>query len=164
MQITTIISTAYDSTKRLLVKVRRFGKSDIQTPFQANPFGVDSNPIKGMKAIYSNTSEAGKNVIVGYINEDNLSEAGETRLYSTDENGVLKTYIWLKKNGDILLGGDTGNVVKYTELNLGLQQFKIDMQAELVKIAAGISAGGGSYSPATLSIDIADSKVNKVKV
>jgi len=164
MQITSIITTAYDSSKRLLVKVRRFGKSDIQTPYQSNPFGLDSNPIAGMKAIYSATSEAGKNVIVGYLNVDQLSQTGEARLYATDSNGVLKTYVWLKNNGDILLGGDSDNLVKYTPLNNGLQDLRLALQQELIAIAAGISAGGGSYTPGTLNINISNSKVDKVKV
>lgn len=164
MQYTTVISTAYDSAKRLLVKVRRFGKDDIQTPTQANPYGVDSNPIAGMKAIYSATTEAGKNVIVGYINKDHLSDVGETRIFSTDSNGVLKTYVWLKNDGDLLLGGDSDNLVKYSPLNQSMEQLQMFITQQLTLIASGISAGGGSYTPGTLNIDISGSKVDKVKV
>jgi hypothetical protein len=46
MQLTRVISTQLDSLNRRLIKVLRFGKSDVQTPFQALPHGIDSNPVK----------------------------------------------------------------------------------------------------------------------
>lgn len=164
MQYTTVISTAKDAAKRLLVKVRRYGKDDVQTPTQAAPYGIDSNPIAGMKAIYSPTTESGKNVIIGYINKDHLSDVGEVRLFSTDSNGALKTYVWLKKNGDIQLGGNTDNLVKYTPLNTSMEQLQLFITQQLALIATGIATGGGSYTPGVLDIDISGSKVDKVKV
>lgn len=164
MQYTTVISAAYDSAKRLLVKVRRFGMDDIQTPAQVTPAGIDSNPIAGMKAIYAATDEAGKNVIIGYVNKKQLSESGETRLFSTDENGSLQTFVWLKKNGDIQLGGNTDNLVKYMPLNTSMEQLQIFITEQLALIAVGIAAGGGSYTPGVLDIDISAAKVDKLKV
>jgi hypothetical protein len=164
MQISNVISTAFDSTKRLLVKVRRFGKSDIQTPYQSAPFGIDSNPIKGMKAVYSATSEAGKNVIIGYLNENQLSDTGETRIYSVDENGGLKTYIWVKKDGTIEIGDNSSFATKYTELKSGLDAMVNIINQNLPLIAAGIATAGGSYTPISVTLDISASKNTKVKM
>jgi hypothetical protein len=114
--LTKTISTELDSLKRRLVKVLRYGKSDVQTCIQALPYGVDSNPIKDMVAVYCETSEKGKVAIVGYFNKNQLAEVGEYRTFSTDENGVVKFYTWLKNDGTMEIGGDTNFAVKYNEL------------------------------------------------
>lgn len=163
MNITTVISTAFDTVKRRITKVRRRGKDDVQTAIEIAPYGCDSNPIAGMRAIYSPTEDKGKKVIIGYINKDQLAEVGEHRLYSTDSNGVLKFFIWLKNDGTLEIGGNSDNAVRYSPLNTGLQQFKSDIQAQLALIATGIAAGGGSYTPGTLTLDISNSKIQQIK-
>ncbi len=163
MFITRVISSAFDSVKRRITKVRIFGIGDVQTGFEASPYGTDSNPIANMRAIYASTSEKGKNVIIGYINVNQLAAVGEHRIYSTDENGELKFYIWLKNDGTCQFGGSVDNLVRYSPLNEGAQDLVAQLQGELVKIAAGIATGGGSYSPATLSLDITDYKIDEMK-
>lgn len=162
MQLVKIISTSFDSLSRRIPKFLRLGLNDVQTANEAAPFGIDSNPISGMIAIYSKTAVKGDEVIIGYLNPNQLAEVGETRLYSTDTSGSLKIFLWLKADGTIQLGGTADNAVRYIPLNQGLQDFKIAMQQELVAIAAGIASAGGSYSPGTLSIDIADSKIDEI--
>lgn len=163
MFITKLISTQLDSVGRRISKVLRFGKHDVQTGFQVAPYGIDSNPVDGMRAIYSLTAQKGKTVIIGYINVDQLAKSGELRLFSTDDAGDLKFSIWLKDDGTCEVGGNTDNLVRYTPLNQGLQDFKIAMQQELAKIAAGIASAGGSYTPGTLSIDVTNSKIDEIK-
>ncbi len=68
MDLVKIISTEIDNLKRRVVKFFRMGKSDVRTSLEANAYGIDSNPIKDMIAIYSDTSLNGKTVILGYIN------------------------------------------------------------------------------------------------
>lgn len=162
MELTKIISSKIDKLKRRLIMVSRFGEYDTREPFQANNFGIDSNPIKDMIAVYSGTNENGKSVIIGYLNRNQLAEPGETRIFSVDSGGDLKTYIWLTKTGTIKLGGDADNAVRYSPLNTGLNNLVTQLQTELVSIAAGISAAGGSYSPGMLSVDISNSKVDKI--
>lgn len=53
---------------------------------------------------------------------------------------------------EIQLNGDiNGGIVKITELTTKLNLLVTELQAQLVLIAAGIVAGGGTYAPATLS-------------
>lgn len=160
--LTKVISTAFDSIRRLVTKVRIMGNDDTRTAFSLAPYGVDSNPIAGMRAIYADTTNKKDSVIIGYINKDLLAEVGETRLFSTDENGELKTFIWLKNDGKIQLGGDAKHAVRYEDLNSALQNFQTFLQAELGKIATGIVAGGGAYTPGTVNIDISSSKNDNI--
>lgn len=163
LNITKVISTSFDDLQRRIIKVLRKGKSDVQTPMEAVPFGIDSNPIKDMIAVYGQTEEKGKTVIIGYIDKNKLAASGETRLYSTDNNGSLKTYVWLKNDGTMEIGGNTKHMVRYEELNTALQNFKTLMQTELGKIQTGIIAGGGSYTPGSLTIDVSPAKIDNIK-
>ena len=114
--ISKVISTKLDSLNRRLIKVLRFGRSDVQEVLEASPHGIDSNPVKGMVAIYSKTSENGKNVVIGYVNKNKIANVGEFRAFSTDENNNVKAYIYLKNDGDLLLNGNSDNAVRYSEL------------------------------------------------
>lgn len=50
-----------------------------------------------------------------------------------------------------LNGVSFGGIIKIVEQTAKLNQLVTELQAQLVLIAAGIAAGGGSYTPATLS-------------
>jgi len=164
MQLAKTISTSFDTLKRRMVKVLRFGVSDVLDRFESSPYGLDSNPIKDMVAVYSETSEKGKAVVIGFLNKNQLAAPGEFRTYSTDADGTLKFYIWQKANGTCEIGGNVDNLVRYTKLNLALQQFKADIVTELTNIAAGITTAGGTYTPSpTFGIDISQSKINEIK-
>lgn len=163
INLVKVMSTSLVITKRV-IKVLRFGKGDVQTSMQASPYGIDSNPIKDMVAVYSDSSEKGKTVIIGYLNKNQLSDVGETRMYSTDADGVLKTYVWVKNDGTIQLGGTTSNIVRFTPLDTALQLQVNLINAELVKIAAAINAiVPGSYVPLPIQLNISSAKVNEVK-
>lgn len=161
--LTKVISSTLDSLGRRIIKVLRSGKDDAQTATEALPYGFDSNPIAGMRAVFTTTANKKQKAIVGYFNVNQLSETGESRMYSTDDNGELKIFIRCKKDGTILLGGDVDNAVKYTPLNSGLQDLVTQLQEELLKIQAGITAGGGTYTPGTLSLDVSGSKIDEIK-
>lgn len=160
--LTKVISTALDKIGRRITKIRGMGKDDTRTAFSTAPFGVDSNPPKNMRAIFVNTTTRNESAIVGYINEDLLADVGETRLFSIDGNGNLKTFLWLKNDGKMQLGGDAKHAVRYEDLNSGLQDFKNFLQTELGKISTGIVAGGGTYTPGTVNIDISASKNDNI--
>ena len=145
------------------MKAYRYGNIDVQTPLQASPFGLDSAPIKDMVAVYSKTDNDDTNVVIGYFNKNLLAQTGESRLFSTDAQGNLKTYIWLKNDGNIQLGGTVDNAVRYTPLNAGIQSFQTSIQAELVKIATAITAVGGAYVPGSLNVNISNSKIDTIK-
>jgi hypothetical protein len=145
-----------------LIKVVRLGNADVQEVDEVAPFGVDANPIEDMEAIYLETSTRGGAVIVGYMNRNQLADKGEVRLYSVDSNGMQKTFIWLKKDGTIEIGGTTDNAVRYAPLNEKLQQLVTFLNQELGKISVGISGAGGSYTPGTATLDISGAKIDNI--
>lgn len=157
------ISTEIDNLTRRVIKFLRFGRGDVQTSLQVSPYGVDSNPIKDFTAIYAETGEKGKTVIIGYINRNQLAEVGEYRIFSTDASGNMQTYIWLKNDGTMQIGGDVDNMVRYAALNMELQNFKSAIQSELTKIATGITGAGGSYTPGTLNLDLSSARIDEIK-
>ncbi len=161
---TTILSTAIDSMKRRIIKILRFGKSDVQTATEVGPYGIDSNPIKDMVAIYAESSVKGDTVIIGYITKNKLADVGELRTYSTDSNGVEKFYTWLKNDGSLELGGNIHNLVRYSTLNASLQSEVSLINAELAKVAVAINAiAPGSYVPTPITLNIESSKINEIK-
>ena len=172
MQLTSVISTRLDKMNRRLVKILRFGKSDVLEPFQANNFGLDSNPPKGMVAVYSPTSEIGKNVIIGYLNKDQLAKPGETRIYATNADGALKFYAWFKDDGTLELGGDSNFAVKFNELKSAfnsLQKSHNDLLTEYkTHVHPGVQSGASSTSVTTSiqnpnSADIDTAKNSEIK-
>lgn len=161
---TKTLSTSIDNLKRRIVKALRFGKSDVQTSLEVGPYGIDSNPIKDMVAIYAESAIKGDTVIIGYITKNKIAGIGELRTYSTDVNGVEKFYTWLKNDGSLELGGNIHNLVRYSTLNTSLQSEVNLINVELGKIAAAINAiAPGAYVPTPISINIDSSKINEIK-
>jgi hypothetical protein len=116
-----------------------------------------------MQAIFMQTGEKGKTVIVGYLNRNHISEKGEIRIYSTNESGAVQIFLHLKNDGTAEFGGDADNLVRYSPLNSELQAFKNALTVELGLIAAGIAIVGGVYTPGALSIDISNAKIDEIK-
>lgn len=166
ISLSKVISAEIDSAKRRIVKLLRLGKSDTQTCIEASPYGIDSNPIKDKIAVYAATGEKGKTVLIGYLNTNQKAETGQTRLFSTDKDGNETFYVWLKNNesgiGNLELGGTDDNAVRFQKLDDAVQDFKNLLQIELAKIQVGIAAGGGSYSPGTLTINLAPAKIEEI--
>lgn len=162
MQIIKIISSEVDSFNRRVIKFLRFGKRDIQTSFDCAPCGIDANPIKDMVAIYSETTEKGKTVIIGYIKRQQLTAPGELRLYSTDAAGTLKFYTWLRANGTLELGGSTKHLTRFEELESGFNQLRSDFNSFLTHVHGG--SGTPPAPPAVPSTaSIATAKINEIK-
>ena len=177
MQLSKIISTRIESVgslARRIIKVTRFGNADTMEPWQANNFGIDSNPIAGMVAVYSSTTENGKNVIIGYLNKNQLANSGETRLFSVDANGNLQTYIWLDNTGNILLGGNSDNSVRYSPMAATIQEIQDDIKkikqvfsATWTPVAndggAALKVAAATWAATPLTKDISNSKINNIK-
>jgi len=64
MQIVTVISNAIENAYRK-IKIRTFIGNDLQTPKQVAPFGIDSVPYDGMRAIFCETNRKGESVSIG---------------------------------------------------------------------------------------------------
>lgn len=156
MNLAKTISTEINDLAERVVKFLRFGLKDIQTARQAAPYGMDSNPIKDMIAIYGATSDKGKPAIIGFINKNQLADIGEARMFSTDENGVLKTYIWLQNDGIMEVGGDVDFMVRFSDLKAGFDTLVTNFNAH---VHGG--AGTPPTIPSTASIDSA--KINEIK-
>jgi len=156
MKLVSVISSLVNQANRRIIKIKGMGKSDIQTCEEASPFGVDSNPIKDMIAVYSKTGEMGSTVIVGYLNKNQLADVGENRLYSTDADGLEQNYIWLKNDGDIEIGGSSDNMVRFSVLEAAFNQFKQEFNAHVHP-----SNGAPPTIPSTA--DISGAKINEIK-
>ena len=104
-------------------------------------------------------------MLLGYVYTSDATNEGETRIFSRDSGGSEKFYIKLTNAGKCELNGTSDYLVKYSPLNSAQNKLAIDINTELVKIAAGINAiVPGSYVVAPITIDISGSKVENVSV
>jgi len=170
MNLVKVDSTKLDDVKRRVIKFLRLGKSDVQTSLEIAPYGIDSNPIKDMVALYSPTGENGKTCIIGYINKNLKAEPGEFRTFATDDQGNERFYTWMKKDGTIEIGGDTDNAVKYSELEKAFNQLKQDFNALVLSFNThqhtcppGGGPTTGAQTASTSSADISPAKHDKIK-
>lgn len=164
LSFVTVLSTALDDAQRRLVKFIRLGKDDVRESRQVAPFGIDSNPIKDMAAIYADTGVKGQTIIIGYLNKKVLADIGETRLFSTDKNGEQKTYIWLKNDGTMEVGGNSDFLVRYSGLESEFNKLKDAFN----QFASQYAPGGPSTQglPAAISqvnADISLAKISELK-
>jgi hypothetical protein len=172
MNFVTTISTKVEKLKRV-IKFLRYGKSNTQTSSQIAPHGIDSNPVQDMVALYARTEEKGKTVIIGYINKNVLAEVGETRIYSTDSDGELQTYIWLKNDGTMHIGGDADFMVRYNKLAEVIDEIKNDIGTlkqvftNWVPVAndggAALKTGSGAWAGTAFTKNIEDAKIEEIK-
>lgn len=145
---------------RRILKVEQY---DVKTADQVSSFGDDSSPLPNMTAIYAKTSNISDNIIIGYINTNQISEMGEKRLFSLRNNGELSFSLHLKNDGTCEIGGDADFMVRYNALNTQLQSQVTSINAELVKIQTGIIAAGGTYTPQNISLDLSSAKIENIK-
>ena len=110
-KLSTVLETVAGAFRR--IKVLRYGTKDVQTPLDAAPFGIDSNPIPKVKAIYAQTEEDANPFVIGYVIQDKIAEIGECRLFSLMEDGSVSTFIHLRNDGTINLAGDADNAVRF---------------------------------------------------
>lgn len=133
LNLVKIISTAWDASNRLLPKFFRLGKSDVQTAKQVTPFGIDSNPLPEMRALYAQTGENGQTCIIGYIQEDMIAEPGEVRLFAIGGEGNVVNSIHISNAGNIFIGvekpAQDNTFVRYNELNIAITQLTTEFNA-----------------------------------
>ena len=172
MNFVKVISTKLDEARRF-VKYLRLGKSNTQTSFQVAPHGFDSNPVKDMVALYAETGEKGRTVIVGYINKNQIAAIGETRIFSTDSGGELQTFIWLKADGTMQIGGDADNMVRFSKLKESIDELKNDLTtlkqvfSSWVTVpndgGAALKAASATWAGTALTKNIDDAKIEEIK-
>jgi hypothetical protein len=125
MRLTKVISTSIEKGK-LIVKVLGLGSRDVQTVNNILPFGIDSNPNKNYRAIYSSTESLEDRILLGILFERALCAPGETRLYAENTGGEEVFSLHLKNDGTCELGGNTNYLTKYNELKTGFDQLLED--------------------------------------
>jgi hypothetical protein len=155
-----IKSSTIENGKRIL-KVLQFGT---KTAKESLPFGFDSAAPENMTAIFAETSNAGESVIIGYINNNQLADQGESRIYSVDSTGVVKAYLFAKASGVLELNGNAYFAVRFDPLNDALLDQQTKMNTELAKVAVSIGALGGEYINIPLTTNFETSKSETVKL
>lgn len=166
MLLTGYISSTIKNAIRKLTVVR-FGKTDIVTANECLPFGVDSQGIPNMIAVYSDTKINGEPVIIGWLNRSAIANVGEIRLFSTDSSGSPVYNVKLSNEGILYMGVsknfDTSYndfLVKFNELKAGFDQLVNDYNAHTHETGTGESS-----IPTTLSVASIDaSKISNIKV
>lgn len=154
-------SATIESGKRIL-KVTQFGT---KTAKECGPFGFDSQPPKGWTAIYAETTNKDESVIVGYINKNQLSGAGESRMYSVGVGSEVKAYVVCDASGRITLNGNEFSAVRYENLETGINAQNALINAEFAKIATAINVlAPGAYVPAPVSTNITTAKSETIKI
>ena len=160
--LTTTLSTAVDSMNRLIQKVRRLGKYDIQTAPIAAPYGIDCNPIEGMVAIFAETSMKGDQVIIGYVNKNAIAEVGGLRLFSTNSAGAEQFYVYLRASNNLELGGDARHLARFEELETAFNELKSAYNSHThLSTATGTPT---STTSAARSADMSACKIDKITV
>lgn len=155
--MTTITRTLQTLVQRgrLFITVRKKGLSDTVEAANITPFGFESNPIKDMVAIYSDTETLGDSVILGYVNKNLAAQLGESRMFSTDADGNLKMFVWCKNDGKLQLGGTAHHLATFEDLKSGFDTLKSDlndMKSKWNAFCAAYVPGSPSVTglPATL--------------
>ena len=148
MILSKIISTAVEKGM-LIVKILASGSKDVKTVFNILPFGIDSNPVADYRAIYTDTAIDGEKILIGVINRNVLSGAGETRIYSTDQNGVESVAIKLTSAGNIEIGGNTDHAVKYSALETQFNELNDKFNALVSAFNQHMHATAATGAPST---------------
>lgn len=177
MNFVKTISTEIDSLSRRVVKVLRYGTKDVQTAIESAPFGIDANPYKDLIAVYGKTDSKGKKIILGYLNKNQIADVGEIRLYSTDSSGVEKFYTFLKNDGTMEIGGNSDNMVRFSELENAFNELKSDFNTLVTTFnghihtttaTVGATPTPGVIAPTTTpgtssTADISPAKIDEIK-
>lgn len=180
--IVYVSNTTLDADGFRTVDVVRMGV-DAQTPDEASPWGVDSNPVNDVGAVFSESVEKGSPVCLGYFIRNKKAAKGETRLFATNSAGAEQTRIWLHADGTVELGGtgDAGSnanhAVQYEALKTQFDELndKFNTLVQKWNAFCNVYAPGSpstTGSPATLatstvsqsSADLTSAKLTKIKV
>lgn len=169
-----IESFSFDKASRRIGKFLRFGNADSQTAIEASPHGIDGAPVKGKMAVYARTSNYSKKVLIGYLNTNQISDPGELRLYSTDDQGVEQAYAWLRNDGNLELNGDQDFIVRFSQLESAFNTLKADLNTLISTYNAHTHVYSPGPSPAAptapttstgtpSNADVSGAKVDNVK-
>jgi hypothetical protein len=155
------ISTRINDLGQRLQKFLGLGLKDVQEVPVAAPFGIDSNAVTDMIAVYSPTLIKGEAVIIGYINKNALAEVGGLRLFSTNSNGAEQFYVYLRNTNNLELGGSNRHLARFEELEAAFNAFKTEYNTHT---HTG-NLGAPTTPPLIPSVaDISGAKIDNIKV
>lgn len=151
IRISTYISSLVERGFRR-IKVLINGRSDVQPTYQAMPFGMDGVPPDGTRAIYADTGEKGRNLLLGYINTTQLAalQSGENYIYSTDTSGSLAAFMKLNNDSTIDILGTGDFLVRYNELEIGFNQLRTDLNALITAYNAHVHITTATVGPSAV--------------
>lgn len=159
------------------INLRGFSDKDTLSKAQVTPAGVDSTPHDEYVALYCETATRGEGAVIGYIQKNFVTKAGEIRIFSETKEGGLKAYVHCDIDGNVLVNGDTDNMVRFSELEKGFNELRDDLNSLITKYNAhihvttatvGASSTVGVLSPTVTqevasTASIAQSKIDNVK-
>lgn len=132
----------------------------------SQPHGIDSIPPKNCNVI--TLTEKERTVIVGIIDQYNrvTEKAGETRLYSTTEDGKTKLFdVYLDTNGNCVFNEGTDNAVAFERLKTEFNELKDKFNNHIHITTATVGTGSVGVIKATetqSTANIDNVKVDKV--
>jgi uncharacterized protein YheU (UPF0270 family) len=149
-----------------ILKVLQFGA---KTAKVFSDFGDDSQPLKDMIAVYADTTEVGESVIIGYLNKNQISAAGEKRIFSLKVDGSLSTDIHLKNDETIVIASGTDYAVRYSSLETSFNQLKSDFNSLVVAYNSHQHTLPNGASPPTLpgttsAASISGAKIDEIRL
>jgi hypothetical protein len=155
-------------TNSVLQAAKRFvdmvctGKKDIRSVVETGPYGFDSAPIPGVRAVYVDTIGQ-QNITVGYIGKNQKAQPGESRMYSTDTGGVEKYFVYCYAD-KVAIGTGTPakHFTRYEDLDTVLQDQITKINTQLDAIATAIGGLGGSYVPVHIVEDFSSAKTDNI--
>ncbi len=155
------ISTRVNNLGQRLQKFLGLGLKDVQEVPVAAPFGIDSNAVKDMIAVYSPTLIKGEAVIIGYINKNALAEVGGLRMFSTNAQGAEQFYVYLRANGKIEIGGVANHLTRFEALEAAIAALEIALNAHTHPGNLGYPTGPPIVP---FQIDISAAKTDDIKI
>lgn len=164
-----IIQVSGNEIRKVFRYIKTVFSKDSHTAAQIAPFGDDSCPVEGMKGVEASTDDLGQNVVIGYFNRSILADKGEKRFYSLKADKTESFYIWLKNDGTCEIGGDTDNLVRYSELKEGFDKLKEDLNDLVLKynshthMVSELTSTATSLMGSSSTADISDSKIDELK-
>lgn len=156
-----LLSKVNESAQKFVKVLANF--KSITEALPVLPYGIDSKSVKKTTAVLSETYNS-EDVCIGYIYQSGKTAEGETRLYATDSEGNEVCDIHLTSTGNFVFSSGTDTATKNSALQSELDSLTTAINAELVKIATGISTAGGAYTPADVSVDISPASADNVKI
>lgn len=150
-------------------------KNAVEETKQAPPFGFDSVPTKNWIAVLSETMSNEDPVIIGYLNQNALSDLkeGESMIFNTDANGAIQGKIIMRNDATIQMLDGEDFAVRYTELEAAFNQLKSDFDNLVTTfnthVHPGVTAGSASTLVTTTTgqsseADISGAKVDEIKI